>query len=365
MNRLLIFVAVLNLMMIGCSDPDQYVISGQIENPGNIKVVSLYEGDRKLDSIYLNENQQFTFKRATTQARLLFLEAGKKRYYIIAQPGDKLTFKADLQKEPFVYDVDGSDLSTAVKEFAPVRLRRDVIQDSLQSEFAKKTDNLNAEQIESLRGEYLTKFKAALQYYNNQAVAFKTKHPNLAGFYAMSTLDPEVAEAEIIAYAEEIKDEFKENGYVEQFKAETAKLKVLAIGQPAPEFEGYTPQNKLVKLADLRGKYLLVDFWASWCAPCRQENPNIVKQYQAFKAKGFEVLGVSLDNNPGPWMRAIQDDKLEWTNISDLQAWGSTVVGLYRIKAIPTSYVLDPEGKIVAKNLRGKDLEDFLKKTLN
>ncbi len=365
MNRLLIFVAVLNLMLIGCSNPDQYVISGQIENPGNIKVVSLYEGDRKLDSVYLNESQQFTFKRGTTQARLLSLEAGKKRYYFIAQPGEKLTFKADLQKESHVYNIDGSELSNAIQEFAPIRIKRDIIQDSLQREFAKRTGSLNAQQIESLRGEYLTKFKEALQYYNQQAITFKDKYPNLAGFYAMSTLDPEVAEAEIIAYAEEIQDKFKDNGYVEQFKAETAKLKVLAIGQPAPDFEGYTPQNKLVKLSDLKGKYLLVDFWASWCAPCRQENPNIVKQYNVFKGKGFDVLGVSLDNNPGPWMRAIQDDGLEWTNISDLQAWGSTVVGLYRIKAIPTSYLLDPEGKIAAKNLRGRDLEDFLKKTLN
>ncbi|KAF5305420.1 hypothetical protein FQR65_LT18696 [Abscondita terminalis] len=89
------------------------------------------------------------------------------------------------------------------------------------------------------------------------------------------------------------------------------KTKSAGIGQPAPLFEAYTPQNKLVKLSDYKGKYTLVDFWASWCAPCRQENPNIVKQYHAFKDKGFDVLGVSLDNNPGPWMRAIADDKLE------------------------------------------------------
>ncbi|MGJ1268419.1 TlpA family protein disulfide reductase [Sphingobacterium spiritivorum] len=360
-----LFAAVLSLIMMACSNKEEYTVSGQIENPGNIKVVSLYEGDRKLDSVYLNESHKFSFVRPSTQARLLSLEAGKKRYYIIAQPGEEVILKADLQKEPYEYEVSGSDLSAAIKEFAPVRIRRDVIQDSLQNEFAKRTDNLNAEQIESLRGEYMTKFKAALHYYNDQAIAFKNKHRDLAGFYAMSTLDPEVAEAEIIAYADEIKDDFKDNGYVEQFKQETAKLKVLAIGQPAPLFEAYTPQNKLVKLNDYKGKYTLVDFWASWCAPCRQENPNIVKQYHAFKDKGFDVLGVSLDNNPGPWMRAIADDKLEWTNISDLQAWGSEVVGLYRIKAIPTSYIVDPEGKIAAKNLRGKDLEEFLKKTLN
>ena len=120
-----------------------------------------------------------------------------------------------------------------------------------------------------------------------------------------------------------------------------------------------------MKLSDFKGKYTLVDFWASWCAPCRQENPNIVKQYQNFRDKGFTVLGVSLDNNPGSWMRAIEDDKLDWTQISDLQAWSSDLVTSYRIKAIPTSYLLDPEGKILAKNLRGKELEHFLNKIFN
>jgi len=119
-----------------------------------------------------------------------------------------------------------------------------------------------------------------------------------------------------------------------------------------------------VKLSDFRGKYTLVDFWASWCVPCRQENPNIVKQYHAYKDKGFTILGVSLDDNPGSWMRAIQADGLEWTQVSDLQQWGSEVVGLYRIHAIPASYLLDPNGIILAKNLRGRELEEFLKRTL-
>ncbi|KKX47054.1 TlpA family protein disulfide reductase, partial [Sphingobacterium sp. IITKGP-BTPF85] len=138
----------------------------------------------------------------------------------------------------------------------------------------------------------------------------------------------------------------------------------LAVGQPAPDFESFTPNNKSIKLSDFKGKYVLLDFWASWCMPCRQENPNIVKLYNQYKGKGFDVFGVSLDDNPGPWMRAIADDQLQWTQASDLKAWGSVVVGLYRITGIPASYVLNPEGLIIAKNLRGKELEDFLKKTL-
>ncbi|MGO3807038.1 MAG: TlpA family protein disulfide reductase, partial [Sphingobacterium sp.] len=183
--------------------------------------------------------------------------------------------------------------------------------------------------------------------------------------YAISTLDPEIAEQEIITYAHQIDDKFLDNRYVTQFKQEAQKLERLAVGQPAPQITSFTPDNKQVKLSDFHGKYTLVDFWASWCVPCRQENPNIVKQYHAFKDQGFTVLGVSLDNNPGSWMRAITDDKLEWTQVSDLQAWSSELIIDYKIKAIPTSYLLDPDGKILAKNLRGKELEAFLAKTFN
>src|SRR5690606_33889103 len=204
-----------------------------------------------------------------------------------------------------------------------------------------------------------------LSVYTGQVVAFAKQQPNLAGFYAMSTLDPEIAETEILAYADEIEDQFTGNRYVSQFKEEAKKLKRLAVGQPAPEIESFTPDNKKVKLSDFRGPYVLVDFWASWCAPCRQENPNIVAQYHVYKDKGFTVLGVSLDNNPGSWMRAIEADQLEWTQVSDLQAWQSDLILDYRIQAIPTSYLLDPEGKILAKNLRGKALGEFLKRTLD
>lgn len=347
-----------------CTNSDVIHVSGHIDNPGNVKVVAFYEGDRKLDSVFLADGNRFTFEREATQPRLLSLAIGNNKYPVILSPGEKLTFVADMH-QPESYTVEGSKLSTALKEFAPYKRRKEYVQDSLQGAFAKATLNKSAEEIESLRFDYLAEFKSKLALYTRQAVDFAKAQPNLAGFYAISTLDPDVAEAEILAYAEEIDGEFLDNRYVSQFKEEAKKLKRLAVGQPAPNITSFTPNNKSVNLSDFRGKYVLVDFWASWCAPCRQENPNIVKQYQAFKDKNFTVLGVSLDNNPGSWMRAIEDDKLEWMQVSDLQAWSSPLITDYRIKAIPTSYLVDPNGIIVAKNLRGKELERFLQKTLN
>lgn len=359
-----IFTGLGLLLTASCASDEVIHLSGHIENPGNVKVVSFYEGDRKLDSVYLADGNKFKFERAATQPRLLSIAVGNNKYPLILSPGEKQQFVADMHN-PEDYKVEGSDLSTALKEFAPYKRREEAVRDSLQSTFAKATAGKTSEEIESLRFDYLMEYKAKLAQYTQQAVSFANNNKNLAGFYAMSTLDPEVAEQEIIAYAEEIKDEFVDNRYVSQFKEETEKLKRLAVGQLAPEIVSFTPTNKEVKLSDFKGSHVLVDFWASWCAPCRQENPNIVKQYEMYKDKGFTVFGVSLDNNPGSWMRAIEDDKLNWMQVSDLQAWSSDLIESYRIRSIPTSYLLDPEGKIIAKNLRGKELEHFLKKTFN
>ena len=122
--------------------------------------------------------------------------------------------------------------------------------------------------------------------------------------------------------------------------------------------------GKQFKLSDFKGKYVLLDFWASWCAPCREENPNIVKQYEKFKSKNFMILGVSLDDDRAAWIKAIKDDQLNWPHLSELKRWDGKVTLQYKVEGIPASFILDPEGKIIAKNLRGVELEQFLGKTL-
>lgn len=138
--------------------------------------------------------------------------------------------------------------------------------------------------------------------------------------------------------------------------------KITAIGKIAPDFTQPDTIGNPVKLSDFRGKYVLVDFWASWCGPCRAENPNLVKTFNQYKDKGFTVLGVSLDQ-PGKkeaWLAAIHKDELTWTQVSDLKFWDNEVAVLYGVKAIPANLLLDKEGKIIAKDLRGADLEKKL-----
>lgn len=145
------------------------------------------------------------------------------------------------------------------------------------------------------------------------------------------------------------------------------------IGDTAPEIELKDPNGKTYKLSSLRGKYVLIDFWASWCGPCRRENPNVVSAYKKYskakfkEGKGFEIFSVSLDNNADKWQAAIKKDGLSWKyHVSDLRGWSSSAAAKYRVNSIPQSFLIDPEGKIIAKNLRGMklhlELDKYVKK---
>jgi len=164
--------------------------------------------------------------------------------------------------------------------------------------------------------------------------------------------------------AETLTGDWERYSISRDFKLMVEKGKLTAVGAKAPEIALPDPSGKVIKLSSLKGKYVLVDFWAKWCGPCRRENPNLVKAYQRFGGEKFEVMGVSLDRSREDWVQAIAEDGLNWVHVSDLRYFDSEAARTYNINAIPFSILVNPEGVIVAKNLRGAALHKTLEKFL-
>lgn len=200
--------------------------------------------------------------------------------------------------------------------------------------------------------------------YRREFLAKQTENPVSLLVYSdlISTQTMTVSEMRRI-YNTFSKD-LKNTDFGKQLSKEFVKSDPLAIGNIAPSFSAPTPDGKELALEDALGKYTLIDFWAAWCMPCRVENPNLVRVHEKYKDKGFTILGVSLDRDRDKWLKAIEDDNLEWNQISNLKFWQDPIARQYRIRSIPASILLDEEGRIIAKNLRGKALEHRIKELL-
>ncbi len=197
---------------------------------------------------------------------------------------------------------------------------------------------------------------------------FILSNPNsylsILALYSVGGPSPDPAELDTLYNS--LSTELKNMEAAKVFKTQLDVLRHTSVGVMAPDFTQNDVNGVPVKLSSFRGKYVLLDFWASWCAPCREENPNVVKAYNKYKDKNFTILSVSLDkpdarNN---WLAAIKNDGLSWTQVSDLKFWNNEAATLYSITSIPSNFLIDPNGKIVAKDLRGGDLENMLEQVL-
>lgn len=178
--------------------------------------------------------------------------------------------------------------------------------------------------------------------------------------YALDYLHPRKDKELILAEVSRLSKEYPWLAEAKQKKADMAAAEAIAkktgIGATAMDFTQNNTAGKPVKLSDYRGKYVLLDFWASWCGPCRAENPNVLDNYEKYHGKGLEILAVSLDDKKDAWLKAIKDDGLEWAHVSDLKGWKNEVAKEYNIRAVPSNFLINKEGKIVAVNLRGEEL---------
>jgi peroxiredoxin len=367
-SRLIILFALLTtLLAVSCKESNTFTVSGTINNPGQLKKVYLLVADSTqisiIDSAMLDDKHSFSFKHPAPYANLFKLRIGGTVFDLIAQNGDDIKITTDLADNAHAYQVTGSETSEKIKEFNRISNFYGDKNAKLSDEYTSKSEALGRES-DSLIKIYMPMFQKNITDYSVEVLKFVDQNKkSLAGFYAATSLDQNKYEQQLVAYADDIKNDFKDNPAVQTFLKQMEAVKPISVGHKAPEFAMESIDGKQIKLSDYKGKYVMLDFWASWCGPCRQENPNVVKQYNLYKSKGFNILGVSLDTEKKDWQKAINADGLSWAHVSELQRFDGPTERLYQINAIPSNFIIDPQGTIVAKNITGAALEDFLKNT--
>lgn len=279
---------------------------------------------------------------------------------------DKVSITADA-KNLADAKISGSAETDAFNEFNTISKKYKKNIDSLQQVFQTemmKNPNDSAK-INQMKNEIDKTYQGIITQWADELAKKVNQHKDkFASIIALQMLDPQKYLEVYQNLDQSLGSKYPNHPMVQMLHKIVAQQSALAPGTPCPEIALPGPDGKEVRLSSFRGKVVLIDFWASWCKPCRAEMPNVVALYKKYKDKGFEILGVSLDKDKESWMKAIKEDGITWPQASDLKFWNSDVVPVFNVEAIPYTILVDKEGKIIAKGLRGQDLENKLKEVL-
>lgn len=307
-----------------------------------------------LDTLLLDEDGEYEFEFAPVVTGFYRLTVDDRNaFFLIVSAGDDIVVSGDGTNLFKTYTVSGSKESQRLKELNGILAQRDSINMVLQQ--AQATQN------QALFQEALATYDGILYEVDRDVKNFINREPaTLSSLAALQNLNFDADFAYFDQVIKALDGKANGNEIYDMMKSQIEQMRKLAVGSKAPEIDLPQPNGEHLKLSDLRGKYVLIDFWASWCGPCRRENPNVKRVYEKYHGKGFDILGVSLDKSQQAWLTAIEQDGLQWHHVSDLKYWQSAVVPEYQIQGIPLTFLVDKEGTIIAKNLRGPALENKL-----
>ena len=391
MNKFfLFFMGLFFVSLISCNSEKQsvgFVVKGEITN-GSGKTVYLDELSASkpvaIDSVVIAEDGTYKLEGTTSFENFYMLRLGERNFvYVVADSVDVVTVNGDYNDFHKSYTVEGSVATQTIKDVDTHINEAYNKLNELSKEIQESKGQENYDSIEAAaQGKYIEILKAENEYLKSVI----DKDPSsLGSFWALNQQLGQgnfvLNHSNDIEYFEKVDNALleknKNSSIAKQFHTQILQLKqqveaekqataTTAEGIEAIDIDLPTPQGINVKLSDLRGKYVLLDFWASWCRPCRAENPNVVANYNKYKDKGFTVYQVSLDKNKADWEKGIKMDGLgAWTHVSDLKYWDCAPAKEYNVRGIPANFLIDPEGKIIASNLRGPALGAKLSELLD
>jgi thiol-disulfide isomerase/thioredoxin len=387
MNRKLFLYLFVLLVFSGCKS-NTVRISGTLSDsvPGEyIFLDELKSNELKtVDSIKVTEKGTFNFTREVKNPSFYLLKIDNSNFLtMLVEPGEKLVLSAKHDSLNYPVSVSGSKGTELMTEYN-IKLRSTInkltgLNDIYNQNSGSPQLPKIIESLDSLAQTYLTEINTYTKDYINKNISslvslvalYQQVAPNV---YVLnptkdvkyfikvdSSMFSQYPEYEpVVTLHQQVKE------FLAGMKGETPVEKVSGEGAIAPDISLPTPEGDTIKLSSTRGSVVLLDFWASWCVPCRQENPNLVKAYNLYHKKGFQIFQVSLDKTKEAWIKGIKDDQLDkWIHVSDIQYWNSIVVPLYKIESIPSNLLLDKDGHILASNLRGEQLQEKLSELFN
>jgi peroxiredoxin len=313
-----------------------------------------------IDSSVVSSNNSFYFSVNIDESNFFQITNGGKQYtIIIPEKGETISLKLDARNMMQPMDIKGSPTTIQVYEMLKNFNKYDASMKSLEADYKKVIGTAEQDSVgRVLSMQYEALNQARLTYLKKEI----NDNPSLASLLFLDKLPIDknlelYEKVDKVLYAK-----YPNNEFVKQIHAQVESKTRLRIGSEAPEINLANPDGEMVALSSLRGKVVLIDFWASWCSPCRREMPMNVKLYNKYKSKGFEIYGVSLDKQKSNWVKAIKDDGLTWIHVSDLRYWNSVAAKKYGVTGIPFTVLIDAEGKVIATGLRGDGLERELQK---
>lgn len=375
------------LILISCGRETSIIkVSGELTH-GEGQMIYLKEMTSSemitLDSVLIDTSGRFELSGPAAGMKFLAVHTQPESFiYLLGKNGDEIILGGDAMRLPYTYEVKGSEHSELIHKLTQE-----------QNRTLARIQTLSRIFNDSIKNPNFTEMKARLDTAYEDIISSQKKftfnfiEENLHSLASLMALYQQVGPRHYLLDAEEdfryfaMVDSslgilYPESDAVRDLHRQVEELKTkrqfenisasrLGNGIMAPEIALPDPQGDTILLSSTRGKIVLLDFWAAWCPPCRRENPNLVKVYNKYKNKGFEIYQVSLDQTREAWTKGIEEDKLDWIHVSDLRYWNSIVVPVYNIQGIPMSYLLDREGKILDRNLRGAQLEEKIEEILN